>query len=72
MQTSLIATVGKVCETECVKRIRLTESFRQIYALVSLARIFQTINFFLIDPVVPLGLIYIFQHVGRAQISCRL
>ena len=26
---------------ECVKRIRLTESFRQIYALVSLARIFQ-------------------------------
>ena len=28
-------------EPECVKRIRLTESFRQIYALVSLARIFQ-------------------------------
>ena len=26
---------------ECVKRIRPTESFRQIYALVSLARIFQ-------------------------------
>ena len=26
---------------ECIKRIRLTESFRQIYALVSLARIFQ-------------------------------
>ena len=26
---------------ECVKRIRLTESFRQIYALISLARIFQ-------------------------------
>ena len=28
---------------ECVKHIRLTESFRQIYALVSLAR---TVNFF--------------------------
>ena len=26
---------------ECVKRIRLTESFRQNYALISLARIFQ-------------------------------
>ena len=26
---------------ECVKRIRLTEGFRQIYTLVSLARIFQ-------------------------------
>ena len=26
---------------ECVKRIRLTESFREIYVLVSLARISQ-------------------------------
>ena len=26
---------------ECVKRIRLTENFREIYALVSLARISQ-------------------------------
>ena len=34
---------------EYVKRIRLRESFRQIYALVSLAR---TINFF-IHPVYP-------------------
>ena len=29
---------------ECVERIRLTESFRHIYALVSLARIFQLID----------------------------
>ena len=34
-----------------LKRIRPTESFRQIFALVSLARIFETVNFFLIHPV---------------------
>ena len=32
---------------ECVKRIWLTESFHQIYALVSLARIFQLCKLFL-------------------------
>ena len=36
---------------ECAKRIRLRESFRQIYALASLARIFETVNFFFIHPV---------------------